>query len=52
MGNNYDSVAIIPQNKKSAIGKLFVPEEGLEPSSLSALDFESSMFANFITLAV
>ncbi len=28
-----------------------VPEVGLEPTSLAALDFESSMFANFITLA-
>ena len=30
---------------------LAVPEVGLEPTSLSAHDFESCMFANFITLA-
>ncbi len=28
-----------------------MPEEGLEPSSLAAHDFESCVFANFITRA-
>ena len=29
-----------------------VPEAGLEPASLSAIDFESIVFANFTTLAL
>ena len=30
----------------------FVPEVGVEPTSLTAHDFESCMFANFITRAL
>ena len=35
-----------------SFSSILVPEVGLEPTSLAALDFESSTFANFVTLAL
>ena len=37
---------------KKSLSSLLVPEVGFEPTSLAARDFESRMFANFITPAL
>ncbi len=50
-GFGEDKRITLLRHSKIFSSSILVPEVGLEPTSLAAHDFESCMFANFITLA-
>lgn len=47
----FAAASAAPQGSKPALQTVLVPGTGLEPVSLSAADFKSAMFTNFITRA-